>query len=272
MYLFILNPTAGKGRSVNVFEQVKKVFDEKQAEYRVWTTSYAGEATVLARKAAEEGFENVISVGGDGTILEVATGLVGSGCTMGIIPAGTGNDFVRSLGMTVDAELAAKMILEGNTKLIDIAKTEEDNYFINVAGCGFDTEVLYCMDGFKKHFKGQMPYILGLLKALFGYKCINAKIELDDQVIEQGIFIVAIANGKTYGGGMNVAPGAKVDDGMFDITIVDAVSKLTVLSILPRFIKGKHNGVKQIRNYRSKKVRVTCEKEVPINMNNAHDF
>ena len=83
------------------------------------------EATVLARKAAEEGFENVISVGGDGTILEVATGLVGSGCTMGIIPAGTGNDFVRSLGMTVDAELAAKMILEGNTKLIDIAKLKK---------------------------------------------------------------------------------------------------------------------------------------------------
>ncbi len=266
MHIFILNPTAGKGRSVNVFEQVKKIFDESHAEYQVWTTSYAGEATLLARKAAEQGFENVISVGGDGTVLEVATGLVGTNCTMGVIPAGTGNDFVRSLGMTADAEAAARMILEGNTKMIDIAKTEEDNYFINVAGCGFDTEVLYCMDGFKKHFKGQIPYILGLLKALFGYKCIKAKIELDDQVIEQGIFIVAIANGKTYGGGMNVAPGAEIADGMFDITIVDAVSKLTVLSILPRFIKGKHAGIKQIKNYRSSKVRVTCEKEVPINM------
>ena len=266
MYIFILNPVAGKGRSVNAIEQVKKIFDEQKAEYEVWTTTYAGEATELARKAAEQGHENIISVGGDGTILEVVTGLVGTNCTMGIIPAGTGNDFVRSLGIAVDVEEAARMILAGNTKKIDIGKTEEDNYFINVAGCGFDTEVLYCMDGFKKHFRGQIPYILGLLKALFGYKCISAKIELDDRVIEQGIFIIAIANGKTYGGGMNVAPGAEVADGLFDITVVDAVSILTVLSILPRFIKGKHGKIRQIKSYRSSGVRVTCDKKVPINM------
>ena len=266
MYLFILNPTAGRGRSVRKFEEVKAVFDEKKIEYKVWETTYAGEATLLAKKAADEGYKNIISVGGDGTILEVATGLVGADCNMGIIPAGTGNDFVRSLGLTTDVIVAAETILSGNAEKVDIAKTEEDKYFMNVAGCGFDTEVLYYTERFKKNFKGQVAYIMGVLSALFRYSYIKARIELDDRVVEQDIYLVAVANGKTYGGGMNVAPGADVQDGYFDITVIDRVSKLTVLKILPKFIKGKHAGVRQIRNYRSKKVRIISEKEVPINM------
>lgn len=266
MFLCILNPTAGKGRSVHCLEKVKSIFDAHHAEYTVWETTYAGEAVEMARKAVAQGYKHILSVGGDGTVLEVATGLIGADCTLGIIPAGTGNDFIRSLGMDADVEQAAETILRGHTECVDIAETEEKNYFMNVAGCGFDTEVLFNMDRYKKTFKGQIPYILGLLKALVGYRCLHAKIELDDQVLEQDIFLVAIANGKTYGGGMNVAPQADVQDGFFDVTVVDRVSKFTVLSILPNFIKGKHERIKQIRSYKARKVRVTCEKEVPINM------
>ena len=266
MYLFILNPTAGRGRSVQLFEQVKDVFNRNKAEYTVWETTYAGEATELAKKAVAEGYENVISVGGDGTVLEVATGLVGSECNMGIIPAGTGNDFVRSLGMTTDVEAAAKAILNGNIGKVDIAKTEDNHYFMNVAGCGFDTQVLYYTERYKKNFKGQVAYLLGIMSALFKYKFISAKIELDDRVIDQDIYLVAVANGKTYGGGMSVAPGADVKDGYFDVTIIDRVSIFTVLTILPRFIKGKHDGIKQIKSYRSKKVRIFSQQQVPLNM------
>lgn len=266
MFLFILNPTAGKGRSVQCFEQVKEIFEKNHAEYEVWETTYAGEATELARKAVAEGYENIISVGGDGTILEVVTGIVGSGCSVGLIPAGTGNDFIRSLGMSTDVAEAAEVILAGRTEKVDLAKTEEDKYFMNVAGCGFDTEVIYYTERFKKNFRGQLAYIMGVMKALFGFSHISAKIELDDQVIEKDIYLVAVANGKTYGGGMKVAPHADAQDGLFDVTVIDRVSKLTVLSILPKFIKGKHDDVKQISSYRSRRVRITCGENVPINM------
>lgn len=251
---------------MKIFEQVKAIFAENHAEFEVWETSYAGHAVELARKAVREGYENVIAVGGDGTVLEVATGLNGSECCMGVIPAGTGNDFVRSLGIATDGEQAAHTILQNHIRKVDMARTEEENYFMNVAGCGFDTEVVRCTEKFKSAFKGQLAYLLGLLNALIGYRCVRAKIDIDGKIIEQKVFLVAVANGQTYGGGMNVAPQADVADGLLDITVVDAVSGFTVLRILPKFIKGKHDEIKQIHSYRGKQVRIECEKELPINM------
>ena len=267
MYVFILNPVAGRGRSVKIYEEVKNIFDNSNVSYCVWNTTYPGEATILAKKAIDNGYKNIISVGGDGTLLEVVTGLVGSDCNLGIIPAGTGNDFIRSIGIGADHVVAAKTILSGNTSKVDIGSTLNSDYFVNVAGAGFDTEVIKYTEKFKSHLKGQAAYVFGVLSALLRYRNKLMRITIDEEVFEGKFFLIAVANGTTYGGGMKVAPKATPFDGYFDITLFKSISNIKVPFLLPFFIKGRHDKIKQISNIRCKKITIeSLADNTPINM------
>ena len=266
MYLFILNPVAGRGRSNKIFKQVRVIFDDVGAAYEVWQTEYKGHATELAKKAVEQGYENIIAVGGDGTVLEVATGLVGHAISFGVIPAGTGNDFVRSIGVKGGPQEAAAVILSGKKRKVDIGKTKEGNYFMNVAGTGFDTEVVRFTERFKNAFRGLLPYLFGLLSALFVYKSQRVKIVMDGKTMERNIFLVAIANGRAYGGGMLVAPKATPFDGKFNITIIDALPNAAIPFILGYFIKGEHQKIKQLSSYTCNEISIETQKHLPINM------
>ncbi len=267
MYLFVFNPVAGRGRSKKILEEVKQVFGERGASYEVWETTGPNTAPDLARRAAEQGYESIISVGGDGTVLEVASGLLGTGCKMGVIPAGTGNDFIKSLGMDNDHIAAANAILDGHTRKVDIGSTEEGNCFMNVAGTGFDTEVVRYTERFKATLQGVAAYLMGVLCALFNYKCQRMRLTMDGNVIEDSIFLVAIANGKAYGGGMMVAPKASLFDGMFDVTVIYHLPKLKVPVIIGRFMSGKHEGLKDIKSYRCSEIRLELlDNVMPINM------
>lgn len=267
MFLFIFNPVAGRGRSVKVFDEVLSYFDRAGAPYEVWKTTYAGEATELAKKAASMKYENIISVGGDGTLLEVVTGLMGYECNLGIIPSGTGNDFVRSIGVGPDPIGAAKAILEGNTRYVDIGSTIENKYFVNVAGAGFDTEVIHYTERFKKRFSGQAAYILGILRSLFAYKCKRMRITMDGVTVEKNVFLIAIANGYTYAGGMKVAPNASAFDGLFDVTLFEYIANIKIPFYLSTFINGNHKPIKQISSHRCKEITIDIlDGKNPINM------
>lgn len=267
MFLFIFNPIAGRGRSIKIFDNVKKIFDDAGVEYTVWSTTYSGEATFLAKKAIEEGFKNIIAVGGDGTLLEVVTGIVGCDCNVGVIPAGTGNDFVRSIGIDADPEKAARVILDGNVRNVDIGSTVNNDYFVNVAGAGFDTEVIRYTEKFKSSFKGQTAYVLGILSALLYYRGKNMRITMDGKTIERKMFLIAVANGMTYAGGMKVAPKATPFDGYFDVTLFENIANIKVPFLLPFFIKGKHEKIKYISTYRCKEISIdVSDASEPINM------
>ncbi len=267
MYLFIFNPVAGRGRSVKIFEDVKKIFDDAGQVYEVWQTTRAGEAKQLAQQAIKKNYRNIVSVGGDGTLLEVVTGLFGYECNLGVIPAGTGNDFVRSLGIGADHIHAAKVILLGNIRNVDIGSTIENNYFVNVAGTGFDTEVVRYTEQFKASFNGQAAYVLGILRSVFAYKNKRMRITMDGNTIEKKVFLIAIANGYTYAGGMKVAPNATPFDGYFDVTLFEAIPNYKVPVLLPSFIKGKHERIKQISSYKCREVTVEfIDGSGPINM------
>ena len=239
MYTFIINPTAGSGYSKSIVPQLRARMDVSGKAYQMLFTSRAGEATELAAKAAAEpGCEAVICVGGDGTAFETACGMVGTGAPMGIIPAGTGNDFIKSTGTPKDPMEALTFILTHQPRPVDFGRAN-DKSFINVSGTGFDIQVLDCTEKFKKHFKGLIPYMLGLIQAIFTYKPSHLQVVIDGKAIEKDMLICSVANGKIFGGGIPICPPAKIDDGLLDVVMVRHIPRWRIPFFLPALMMGK---------------------------------
>ena len=259
MYYFIVNPVAGGKRANKVFNKLKARLESEKIDYKYDYTETSGHATELAKKAALSGDLTVVCVGGDGTVAEVAEGLVGSDCAMGIIPSGTGNDFSRSLGISTEYNTALNQLLSAGEKSIDIGQMGE-KYFLNSAGIGFDVDVvLHTPVG--KMVKGLFAYFIGVLGALIKLKSRKLKITTDDRVIEKEVLLVVLSNGKHFGGGMKVCPDASLEDGKFDVVVIDKVKRLKVLRLLPKFISGKHVTLPIIEYFKSSEVEIEGESD-----------
>lgn len=239
MYYIIFNPTAGAGRSVKVMLAVEQYLKQKKVEYEVAETQYPQHAVELAREAVGKGYKGIISVGGDGTLLEVAGELHGTEETLGIIPAGTGNDFRRAVHVSKDPIEALDVILTGLSKKVDMGFMGDEKPFLNVAGTGFDVEVLRNTDKVRRLVTGGLAYFLGILMSLFRHKSINIEITVNDQTMKRKVLLIAIANGKSFGGGLKVAPHSSVNDGLFNVLIVNHVPNWRILVELPKLKKGQ---------------------------------
>ena len=265
--LFIVNPVAGKNKTKKLIPLIKEKMDKTNIKYNITLTTRPMEATTIAINALDEGYDVIVAVGGDGTVNEVARGIVEKKRgILGVIPAGTGNDLARSLDLPMDPETVLDLIIKGNHKKIDIGIIG-DKSFINVAGIGFDTEVLNSARSIKKYLRGKFAYTFGVVKTLFTYKSKAVKITLDDKEIDREILLVAIGNGKYYGGGMKICPNASIEDGYFDICIVKKLPKLMLLFIFPSVFLGKHIKIKKyVDMYRAKNVNITTQDKIYLNI------
>lgn len=218
-----------------------------------------GSGGEIARKAALEGADIVAAAGGDGTIGEVANGLVGTGAILGVLPMGTGNDFARTIGIGTDLNLAAKTLLAGEIREIDLGKAVSGGYFINVAGCGFDAEVAWRINHGFRRMRGTPAYIAAVIRTLATFKPAAITLELDGVRSECQVMLCAVANAKTYGGGMRIAPDAELDDGLFDVVLVGDVSRVEFLRAFPKVFKGTHTDHPKVTVLRGKKVSISSE-------------
>ena len=240
MFVVISNPTAGGGRPNVILSGVCELLKRRSIPHRVEITEAEGHAASLARAAALSGCEAIVAVGGDGTLCEIAAGLAERSATLYFVPCGTGNDFVRVLNLPADPLDALKAQLDGEETHLDMA-TVNGRGFLNVAGSGFDVDVLREVIRFKHVGKGLTPYLLGLVSALKKFHSFEAELTLDTgEVLKEKFTIISIANGRFFGGGMKVAPLAEVTDGLLDIIIIRRLPKLTVPFLLPLFITGLH--------------------------------
>ena len=192
MYFFILNPCAGNGRSVKIMQRVVKILEQKKIAFQVIETEYPGHATLIAQEAIRNGYNSIIAVGGDGTVLEVANGMIGESATMGIIPAGTGNDFIKTVGIPNDPEIAAEILLRNKHKQVDIGLADDKRYFLNISGTGFDVEVLKNTEKFKHFMTGLAAYYAAVMMAVFGYKFKRVILRTKDRVVEKYVLLVAV--------------------------------------------------------------------------------
>lgn len=253
MIAIILNETAGNGRAKKQWQQIEAYLQKEAIDYRLYKTEYAGHATALARQAAGEGAQIVFSMGGDGLAQEVVRGLYGTGAAMGILPAGTGNDFIKSLGLPKEPLGALKQALSRPPQPIDIGLIN-GQAFLNIAGAGFDVKTLAWSRRFKWLPGSMMPYLLGALCAIVTFQPLDAEITRDGETYHQRAIILAVSNGQYLGGGMRLAPHASIRDGLFDVVTISQIPRFLLLFLLPFVIAGHGDRLKPITTCRCQSI------------------
>jgi len=266
----IVNLTAGGGKPHKHLNRVLEFLKENGLNFKVSYTSHHGEAIELAQKAADNGAELIVSVGGDGTVNEIVNGIMKSknDPPLGIIPLGWANDFIKSTDIPSDIIEACKILIKGKTKKIDIGVVNNQIYFANICGVGFDAEVAQLANQMKsKHpnlrILSAFVYVFATVKKLLSpFSCHDVKIKFDGKEIHSKILFIAISNGKFYGGRFKITPEAILDDGLLEICLVEEMGRFKYLSIIPKVFKGTHASIKGVNFYRAKEVVIQSSEPV----------
>lgn len=249
---FVVNPAAGKKRSLAIWNRLKTLID---IPYDFALTERPGHATEIAKEAIKVGYGKIIAVGGDGTVREVVQALSHSEACLGVIPAGTGNDFIRSVRIPPEPKRALEIIKNGNVRRIDLLRAGS-NFFVNVVGAGLDAEVADAVNKGVKLFNGTLTYLVQLMKVLATCATRDVTIEIDGKTVKRKAWLVSVSNAKYYGGGMMICPDAQVDDGFLDVCIVNEISKAELLRFLPCVFTGKHKNHPAYEVLKGKKVKI----------------
>lgn len=226
----IINNYAGHREGARAVEIVIPWLLKNGCEVEYAFTQYAGHATELALKASLAGFDLVVAVGGDGTVNEVAQGLIGTQTSMGIVPVGSGNGLARELGISMNMKKSAHTLIEGVNLQIDVCKLNNQRYLCT-SGIGFDAQVADQMS--KASSRGLQRYIQLVIKESIIYKPINVKMKIDGKLIHQPVFLITFANASQFGNNAYIAPAASMTDGLIDVIVVKPFHKiwLPILSL-----------------------------------------
>ncbi len=251
----VVNPTAGKGLGARVAPVVRGRLEAAGLTVDEYTTTCAEDVGRISADVIASGADAVALIGGDGTVHLGAQVLAKSGMPFGVIPAGTGNDFARGVGVPLkDPAAAADLIVAGNTRTVDLA-VAKDEYITTVVAGGFDSLVNKRANAMTWP-KGNSRYTVATLAELRTFKPLEYVVTVDDEVIETKAMLVAVGTGPTYGGGLQICAGAEIDDGLLDITIIQPVSRFTLLQMFPKLSKGTHVGHPMLRTLRGRSVRI----------------
>ncbi|NLB61213.1 MAG: diacylglycerol kinase family lipid kinase [Clostridiales bacterium] len=264
--LFIVNPTAGAGKAKKSVKLIEERMKREDIEYKIIFTNAPKEATTIAQNSIDE-YRIIVAVGGDGTVNEVAKGIINKGRgVLGVLPCGTGNDYSKALGIPQKVEEALDVILMGNTKVVDVGKINGYNIF-NIASVGFDTEVAMRTNRIKKTIKNKFSYLFGTLVTLFSYKKRKFDIVIDDVRYTRNLVLLAMGKGKCYGGGLQILPMAELTDGQLHVCLVRNISNLGILFLFPSIFKGKHIRFKKyVEIFSAKKIVVENSEEINLNI------
>ncbi|WP_327636756.1 YegS/Rv2252/BmrU family lipid kinase [Kribbella sp. NBC_00482] len=251
----VVNPTSGRGRGARIAPAVRERLAAAGLTVDVHTTTCAEDVGRIAAEVVASGADAVALIGGDGTIHLGAQVLANTGMPFGVIPAGTGNDFARGLGVPLkDPAAAADLVVAGRTRTIDLA-VAKDEFITTVVAGGFDSLVNKRANAMSWP-KGNARYTVATFIELRTFKPLEYVVTVDDEVIETKAMLVAVGTGPTYGGGLQICAGAELDDGQLDVTIIQPVSRLTLLQMFPKLSKGTHVGHPAVRTLRGTSVRI----------------
>ena len=253
----IANLTAGRGRFRSRWPEIVRRIGSPE----VWTTESPGHAHDLALKAIESGAETILIAGGDGTISQIVSGCAGADCTLGILPLGTGNDLARHLGVQ-NMAAALACVADGKTIQADTIRwqtSRNEGVCVNIAGIGFDAAVAERINRGIRTLSGTAAYVAGVFQTLVAYQPVRIELEMDEETVRLPVFLCAVANASSYGGGMRIAPKASLEDGLMDVILVGDVSKGQFLAAFPRVFRGTHLTHPAVKSYRARRVRIKTE-------------
>jgi len=266
---FIVNPTAGHGRALKTWKRIEPLV-ASLCEYGVKFTERPRHGEELARQAAAEGFDRVVALGGDGTLNEVGNGLMGSKAAMAVVPVGTGNDWVRTVGIPRDPEAAVRIAMGGRRVPMDVGLAVGYRYFFNIAGIGFDAEVSRQVNDYGPVLKavgGTLPSLLAIAGTLFRFMGAPVKFQLDEQNIEvPRMLLMAVGIARYYGGGMYILPDAVIDDGQFDIAYGYDLGRSELINLVGKIYKGGHVGHPKVTFTRGRRLTATSTQRVAFHL------
>jgi len=249
----IVNPFSARGQTERKWETIKIAIKTHFREFKYIFTEKPRQATEIARGLIKDGFDLIIGVGGDGTLNEISSGffsdfsgkVINQDAALGIIPSGTGSDFIRFMKVPKEFEKSAALIKNSKNKKIDIGKitysgaNAREQYFINIADFGLGAEVIKRISNVQSANRGALTYYRGLLSTLMNYHSKTVTLTIDGRQHLQGEYLIgAVANGRIFGGGMIIAPQAEPDDGYFDLVLVGDMKKLEIIRNTPLLYSG----------------------------------
>ena len=260
-YHFILNPAAGRGATRKYEQHLLKLCKEHFIDFHLYKTEIPGHAVEIVKNVATKD-SIIVAVGGDGTVHEVVNGIMESDSTLGIIPLGSGNDFIKMLNLPLDLKSAIEVIKNKKIMMVDVGKVN-DKFFPNGLGVGFDSVVV--METSKTKFaKGFFIYLFAVFRAMWHYQNKKITLHLNGKIETRNIFMINVGNGKVLGGGFRLTPDAEIDDGQLDVCLFKPLTKGEILKNLPKAISGKHIHLPQVEMYKTTQLLIEAEDGVPV--------
>ncbi|MEJ2215856.1 MAG: diacylglycerol kinase family lipid kinase [Gemmatimonadota bacterium] len=268
----ILNPVSGGGRGRKMRERIEKGLAAAGLEFDISETEAQGHALRLARERAFDA-DVVVAVGGDGTAHEVANGLLTAGfqagaqaATLGVLPVGTGNDFVKMLELADGLNGAIATVANGIPRRFDVGRVRwdgGDEFFINGAGTGIDVEVVRQVLRLPQ-LPGVLKYLVGVLRAVVGFRAIPLRVTVDGERFDDHMMMIAVGNGKCIGGGFWVTPAAEPEDRLLDILMVTSLNYREIAAVIPKVMRGTHTGMRQVTMRQGRQIRIEAAGDEPL--------
>lgn len=260
---FIVNPFSGVGQNGDLPQILETYYRDSPHDWTLEETQGPGHGTELAKAAASDNYDMVVAVGGDGSVNEVMSGLVGTKTVLGIIPAGSGNGFGRHLGMSLDPVIAIQQLMHGSPLKVDTCLLN-DRPYLNLAGVGFDALVATRLHQSK--FRGFWAYLKVSLEEVLPYGPQRYEISIDDKVIEDEFLMLEIANAPMFGYNFEVASQAKMNDGWLEVVLVEAVPKWKVALASWRLLAKSFHLAAFVKTYKAKNVIVKSLGQMPVHV------
>jgi len=269
----IVNPESDRGRTKKRWKHIKEALKFFLKEFKYEFTEKPFQAAEISRAAIKEGSELIVGVGGDGTMNEISNGffenkkIINPKVALGIVPSGTGCDFSRSLNIPSGLKNALRVITQASSSMIDIGKIrfrdysnkKHERFFLNIADFGIGGEVLNKMN-LKMAKRKTSSYLRSAVTTLITYKSKRVRIKIDNMQIPFNEYLIgAISNGKIFGKGMKIAPYAKLDDGLFDVVLVESMKLLEFCRNILKIYSGSHLSHPKVSLIRGKKIEITPE-------------
>jgi len=266
---FIVNPAAGHGRARVTWERIEPAA-RSLGDFAVKFTEGPGHARKLAEEAAREGYRRVVCVGGDGTLNEVGNALVCTEAALGMIASGSGNDWIKTLGIPRDPEAACRVAFQGRLAPMDVGLWVGHRYFFNVAGFGIDAEVCWRVNNAPRALRamgGKVYLAYGALGTLAHFTGHRVRIDLDGDVVQADKLVMLAAGiGRYIGGGMMALPQAIVDDGLFDVVWGEDLGRPELVMLLGKIFKGEHMRHPKVRFRRVRRISAEAERPIAVQL------
>jgi diacylglycerol kinase (ATP) len=270
----VVNPASGRGRAARALPKVRQLLASIPGGAELIVSEGPEQPAKLARHAADGGAEIVAAMGGDGMVGMVGAALVGTDAALGIVPTGTGNDFAGALGYAKRKPLeGAAMLIDPTLREIDVARVRwggGERLFLNVAGCGFDSEVNDAANRMRSRVQGTAKYVAAVLKTLPGFRAGRFEVDVDGVHHTLPGMMIAVGNGVSYGGGMRITPNADLSDGLLDVTVIGAMRKGAFLRAFPTVFRGTHVRHPKVTTLRGERVEIAADRGFEVYADGEH--